>query len=346
MRKKFLAYLLAAGMVLAVAPVIPAGTTAVSTAAEVNIEKELDCSGWWVAHTKGVEIGAEGVAIKFKSKTYDAATNNWNTPVLVVYSSEDGAVHAAGDAGYTEYAVIRSDSFAWNGDKNTGDGLAAWTAAGYEFTAAVIPETFVADNKAGVECSVQAIKVGDKVYVQFTNGSVTTVTAMPVPADATVLLSLTGEQCTLTDIEGAEYTGIEGVNAAPSGTTAPSDSTPAPTTEPTDTTPAPTTAPPTTDDDNTPSDDDNTPSNDDEPEEKSMSIKSVTAKKDAVKVTGTVSVAGAKVQVKVGSKAFKNATVKGKKFTFKTAKLKKGTKVTVKATKDGYKTATKKVTVK
>ncbi len=345
MRKKFLAYLLAASMVLAVAPVIPAGTTAVSTAAEVNVEKELDCSGWWVAHTKGVEIDTEGFTIKFKSKTYDAATNNWNTPVLVVYSSEDGTVHAAGDAGYTEYAVIRSDSFAWNGDKNTGDGLAAWTAAGYEFTGAVIPETFVADNKAGVECSVQAIKSGDKVYVQFTNGSVTTVTAIPVPADATVLLSLTGEQCTLTDIEGAAYTGIEGVSATPSGTTAPDAE---PTTAPADPTPAPTTTPPATDDDNnTPSDDDNTPSDDDnEPEEKSMSIKSVTAKKDAVKVTGTVSVAGAKVQVKVGSKAYKNATVKGKKFTFKTTKLKKGTKITVKATKDGYKTATKKVTVK
>lgn len=77
-----------------------------------------------------------------------------------------------------------------------------------------------------------------------------------------------------------------------------------------------------------------------------MKVSKVTAKKNAKKITGTVSVAKAKVTVKVGKKAYKKAKVSGKKFTFKTAKLKKGTKVTVKATKTNYKTATKLVKVK
>ena len=82
------------------------------------------------------------------------------------------------------------------------------------------------------------------------------------------------------------------------------------------------------------------------PSQKTMKITKVTAKKNATKITGTVSVAKATVKVKVGSKAFKKATVSGKKFTIKVAKLKKGTTIKVKATKSGYKAVTKTVKVK
>lgn len=77
-----------------------------------------------------------------------------------------------------------------------------------------------------------------------------------------------------------------------------------------------------------------------------MKVKSVKAKKGTKKVTGTISVKGATVKVKVGKKAYKKAKVKGKKFTLKVAKLKKGTKIKVQATKKNYKTATKSVKVK
>ena len=77
-----------------------------------------------------------------------------------------------------------------------------------------------------------------------------------------------------------------------------------------------------------------------------MKVSKVTAKKGAKKITGTVSEKKATVKIKVGKKAYKKAKVSGKKFTLKVAKLKKGTKVTVKATKKNYKTATKSVKVK
>lgn len=79
---------------------------------------------------------------------------------------------------------------------------------------------------------------------------------------------------------------------------------------------------------------------------KTMKIASVKAKTGATKVTGTLSVSGTTVKVKVGSAAYKKATVSGKTFTLKTAKLKKGTKVTITVTKTGYKTATTSVKVK
>ena len=77
-----------------------------------------------------------------------------------------------------------------------------------------------------------------------------------------------------------------------------------------------------------------------------MKIKSVVAKANKKQITGKVSVSGAKVKVKVGSAKYKSAKVSGKKFTFKTSKLKKGTKIKIKATKSGYETVTKSVKVK
>ncbi len=80
---------------------------------------------------------------------------------------------------------------------------------------------------------------------------------------------------------------------------------------------------------------------------KTMTISSVKAKKGTKKITGKVSTAGASVTVKVGSAKYKAAAVNGKKFTFKASKkLKKGTKIKIKAVKDGYRDVVKTVKVK
>lgn len=99
---------------------------------------------------------------------------------------------------------------------------------------------------------------------------------------------------------------------------------------------------------NAQSSDDETPSTPSTPavKKKTMKLSKVAVKKNATKITGTVSVKKATVKIKVGKKAYKKATVKAKKFTLKVAKLKKGTKVTIKVTKSGYKTLTKNYTVK
>ena len=80
---------------------------------------------------------------------------------------------------------------------------------------------------------------------------------------------------------------------------------------------------------------------------KTIKITSVKAKRGKKKITGKVSVKKATVKIKVGSAKYKKATLSGKKFSLicKT-KLKKKTKITIKATKKNYKKGTKKVTVK
>ena len=86
---------------------------------------------------------------------------------------------------------------------------------------------------------------------------------------------------------------------------------------------------------------DNTQSAVDKVQLKTIKLSSVICKRNTSKISGKVSVSGATVKIKVGGKAYKKATVKGKKFTLKVAKLKKKTKVIIKVTNRGYKSLSK-----
>jgi hypothetical protein len=78
-----------------------------------------------------------------------------------------------------------------------------------------------------------------------------------------------------------------------------------------------------------------------------LSIVSISCKKNAKQIKGKVSLKKATVKIKVGSKSYRKAAVKGKQFTLKLKdKLKKNTVVTIKVLKKGYKTVTKKIKVK
>lgn len=80
---------------------------------------------------------------------------------------------------------------------------------------------------------------------------------------------------------------------------------------------------------------------------KKMTVKKVVAKKNTRKITGTISITGAKVTVKVGNAKAKKATVKGKTFTFKLSKkLKKNTKIVITITKSKYYTVKKTIKAK
>lgn len=79
---------------------------------------------------------------------------------------------------------------------------------------------------------------------------------------------------------------------------------------------------------------------------KTMKFTSLSVKKGATKITGKLSVSGATVKVQVGNAKYKKATVKKNTFSIKTPKLKKGTIVRIRVTKNGYKTLSKLVKIK
>lgn len=303
---------------------------------------DLDVVKFWEdGHTAGQKINSKELFFSFKltsKRDAQQAIQNWYGPIGVIYSSADGKVssEAYQAPDYNEYWVVRGDAYGWKGEANTAtpDLLAA---AGIEFVSSNLPAddagwlAWRTENGKGTRVEGSVRLADDKVILELTVNGVTSVSTVTVDASKDVYLAFTGERCTLSHIkfsgnkEEAALTDEElnGGNTPGDDINTPGD-----------------------DNNNEPGDDSNGDNDTTKPAKKAIKISKVQAKKNATKITGTVSVTKATVKVKVGGKAFKKATVKGKKFTFKTAKLKKGTKVTVKATKSGYKAQTKKVTVK
>ena len=199
MRKRFLAAMLAATLAFTVAPVVPVNTSTVSAE---EIAASLDCAVFFTAHTKGVAVGTEGVTIKFKNKTNDAATDNWHTPVFVIYTGDEPVVNGAG---YTEYGVMRSDAYGWDGTGKTG--TTAWKAdtdlGAYDFAG------WLAANKAGSDYEVSAIRKDNTVFMKINAGGLVTYAATPVAEGKTAYLSLSGEQCTLSGVNTSDYVSFE-----------------------------------------------------------------------------------------------------------------------------------------
>ena len=203
-----------------------ASALAVTCAANVSaLQAELDCSGWWTAHTDGIEITADGVEVTFTSTTYEDAANNWNAPIYVVYTSADASIKEAGTEGYTEYFVCRADMYGWLGAANTNDGMGDGFT--WERTAEPDWDNWLTNLKAGVSGSLKATKGNGNVTVVFTVNGATSTTVIPTDSDK-VYVALSGEMCKLTNIKlvdntpaagtgseggdkGSPSTGVEGV---------------------------------------------------------------------------------------------------------------------------------------
>ena len=214
MKKKFLAVAMATVM-----------TLAMSVSAFAADLAEVDGSGWWVAHSEAIEVDETGVEVTFTATTYESAINNWNSPLYVVYTGTDkfaGGAEISNVAGYTEYAVVRADTYAWSidstGEVNTGT-IDNWTNKGYtwEATSPADWATWLAALKGGVDCTLKAQLVGDTLTVEYVVGEAMSTASFVVDASKPVYISLTGELCKLTNIKttamGAEAVETEAAEA-------------------------------------------------------------------------------------------------------------------------------------
>ena len=177
---------------------------------EVEVEvttklADIDCTGWWVAHTEGVEITETPTTITYKSTTYADATLNWNCPIWILYGGEEAKVNGAG---YNEYWVHRADNYGWAGGwaswQNTGEHMDALNALGVYMEGSYEDgcwDNWVADSQAGVNGTVTAYLDGNgNAVVSMTYHGVTNTMTVPVDTSAPVYLSLSGELCSITEI--------------------------------------------------------------------------------------------------------------------------------------------------
>lgn len=196
MKKKIFAVAMATTMVL---------SSAMTAAAE-----DVDCSGWWVAHSKSYEIDADGLTLNFNAKSYADAANNWNSPIYVVYTAEapfEGGAAVSTAAGYVEKFVMRADNYGWIGDNNTGATLQGLLDAGFTVgEASGVPAddagwaAWLEGCKAGTTGTLKATKGDGNVNVVFTVNGLTSNITIPVDTSKAVYVSLTGELCAISNI--------------------------------------------------------------------------------------------------------------------------------------------------
>ena len=68
----------------------------------------LDEPNYLAAYTAGKKVTTDKQTLNFTFKTYETATLNWDTPVLLVYTSDDG-IYDSKNTNYKHYANVRSD---------------------------------------------------------------------------------------------------------------------------------------------------------------------------------------------------------------------------------------------
>ncbi len=315
------------------APTLPPVDENATPAPTPLLEPEtLTGTAWWDGSQKGRDYTLKGEGTLDLYVTFDSTTDSNGYGAFNVELLSDG----------NKYITTGSDDNAWVAEEGTGTVVDA-ANTGSTIVAGHVYKISV--KRTGYDFSVVYYDLTDnKEYCSMEIKNTNQAIDVNVHIIAQVGKFIVSQ-------------------SAPDVVTPPTTATPAPSTDPAATpepgiTPAPgaTATPGTTPDPGTTVDPGTqTPGTTDTPEEpskednkkKTMKVSDITAKTGKKKVTGNLSVKGTKVQVKVGNKKYKNAKVNGKKFTFTvSSKLKKGTKITIKVTKSGYKTVTKTVKVK
>ena len=278
-------------------------------------------SGFWSDfYTHKIE---DGKKYTFVFENHGSGTNNWNNFVLAFANQADYGNDTRG-ANYVEYAVVRADNYGWfasdsgNVKNTTRSGKAITYTNSVTDAGAGSAESWT-EWASIIKDSNVSLSVTRSGSVALVEATITSIADATKKIDWTATVDVAREDGTLVEpiyvgftIDGS-YLNMKYVDEQASDLKIE--------------------APPVSD---------NKPT----VRAKQMMIKSISAKAGAKKVTGEVNASKATVQVKVGKKAWKKATVSGKKFTLKTSKLKIGTKIKVKATAEGYTTAEKSMTVK
>lgn len=154
----------------------------------------LDCQGWWTAHSEGIEITEEPMTITFDSISYPQAKESWHAPLLVLFSALDKSVNGIA---YTEYSVTRSDGYGW---KESADDFSREEEFAEDWKSW---EDWLSKNKEGVKCTVTAVRRQDTILLTQENSGVkvNSYVDIPVSIGLPVCLALSGELCFISNIK-------------------------------------------------------------------------------------------------------------------------------------------------
>ena len=152
----------------------------------------LQINGLRTESTGGILL-EDGFKLAFHSMSLPSAILVRHCPYAVLFSSENGEVTGED---YKEYAVIR-----FNGESLEASGGAVNHIEVTKTDAYRNWDSWLAANKQGTECRLDALRIGDRVIIHAFNegiGITNTTTFNEIPEK--LYIALSGDQCALTDI--------------------------------------------------------------------------------------------------------------------------------------------------
>ncbi len=152
----------------------------------------IQVDGYRRCATDGIKV-TDGMKITFHTFSLPTARLVWHCPYINVFTSEDGKPYGKG---YKDYMLMRLDGECWEGDPgchailsvNRNDDFDGWDA-------------WKAFNKNGYDVTLTFERRGNDVTIRTENyGIVLKNTASVIDDPREIYVSLTGDQCAITNI--------------------------------------------------------------------------------------------------------------------------------------------------
>lgn len=149
----------------------------------------------WADPSGNIEITDKAGTIRFHSVVSPAAKYVWNSPVILVYSSDSGMTKSAQ---YDELGVFMSAGYGWSAG-----------ASDYEYSSFSRNEAFeswdnwISRNKMGMDYFVDYVRKGKEVQLKIYNDLLTMEVHLIMKEDYTerIYLAISGELCTISGVE-------------------------------------------------------------------------------------------------------------------------------------------------
>ncbi len=152
----------------------------------------VQVEGYRTAYTKPVPV-IDGMRLKFRTMSLPTANLIWHCAFILLFSSDDGTPLGRN---YTEHGCVRLD-----GENATNNDLAVNTVHVHKDDAFEGWDGWKKDNRKGFECEVTFTRRKNRITMETKNCGISVKSITTVaPKCESVFMSLTGDQCALTDI--------------------------------------------------------------------------------------------------------------------------------------------------
>ncbi len=152
----------------------------------------IQVDGWRTASSEPVAI-SDRMEISFHTKSLPTARLIWHCPFISLFYSDDKKMNGKN---FREFVLIRIDGENWESYAYASNKIIINKTVSFENW-----DVWKEKNKEGMDCTVEIKKIGNQIIVLTENQGIairSTTTLKEIPPE--IYLSLTGDQCAITNI--------------------------------------------------------------------------------------------------------------------------------------------------